>query len=56
MRIDNEVHAGYWSIREGTVARTVSLDDVVLVDLDASGKVLGVEVLDLPFGAVLSST
>lgn len=42
---DREANALYIRIGEGEVARTVDVDDYRIVDIDAGGAVLGVEVL-----------
>ena len=46
---DKEADAAYIYFKEignGEVAETISLNDSVNVDLDKSGKVLGIEILD----------
>ena len=46
---DKEADAAYIyfkEIGEGEVAETISLNDSVNIDLDKSGKVLGIEILD----------
>ena len=58
---DKEADAAYIYFKEignGEVAETISLNDSVNVDLDKSGKVLGIEILDasehLPSSALKS--
>jgi uncharacterized protein YuzE len=45
--IDNEAGAGYISLSKSPVASTKPLGGGVLVDLDAEGNVIGIEVLSL---------
>ena len=45
---DTEACTTYITMAEGSVARTVDLTDVIAVDLDATGRPLGVELLVLP--------
>ena len=42
---DNDADALYIGISDGPVTRTQQIDEGTLVDLDASGHVLGIEVL-----------
>lgn len=42
---DKEADAAYFRVREGTVARTVKMQEWLLADLDKSGALLGVEML-----------
>lgn len=56
---DKEADAAYIyfkEIRSGEVVSTVSLNEVVNIDLDSDGKVIGIEILDasqnLPVGSV----
>ena len=55
MRIEDSPTAGalYLRLQSGTVARTVEVEEMVYVDVDASGQPLGVEFVDaqefLPF-------
>jgi uncharacterized protein YuzE len=48
MRIeyDREADALYIHLREVPVADTTDIEDGVLVDLDAGGHIIGVEILD----------
>lgn len=43
---DREVDAVYIYLQQKHVAKTVELSDVVRVDLDEEGKLIGIEVLD----------
>jgi uncharacterized protein YuzE len=43
---DIDADALYITLAEGTVARTAVIDDGCNVDLDADGKLLGIEVLN----------
>ena len=42
---DVDARATYISLTEGEVARTVSIGDLIMVDLDKDGDVVGVELL-----------
>jgi len=42
---DRQADAFYIRLREGEVVRTDEIDDLTFVDVDASGEVLGIEVL-----------
>jgi uncharacterized protein YuzE len=60
--IDKEADAAYIyfkEISEGEVAKTISLNDSINIDLDAEGKTLGIEILDasknLPRAALASA-
>lgn len=51
-RYDPEVDAGYVKLRDVPVERTVDLESTelglpVLIDLDASGRLVGIEILDV---------
>lgn len=46
VRVDPECGAAYATLRYGKVARTVEVTESVMVDVDADGRLLGVEVLD----------
>lgn len=54
---DADADALYIRLAGGTVARTAVIDDGCNVDLDADGKLLGIEVLNpgrpWPLGAIL---
>ncbi|MCD4766006.1 MAG: DUF2283 domain-containing protein [Methanosarcinales archaeon] len=43
---DREVDAVYISLQQKEVAKTIELSDVVKVDLDEAGNLIGIEVLD----------
>jgi uncharacterized protein YuzE len=43
---DKEVDAVYISLQQKEVAKTIELSDVVKVDLDEAGNLIGIEVLD----------
>ena len=60
--LDKEADAAYIYLKEiatGEVAKTISLNDSINIDLDSSGQILGIEVLDasqnLPVNAVKSA-
>jgi uncharacterized protein YuzE len=40
------LQAAYAGVRTGTVARTASVSDGIMIDVDGAGRVLGIEVLD----------
>ena len=44
---DDEADAAYATLSSGTVARTEQVSEGILVDFDAEGRVLGLEVLGL---------
>lgn len=44
---DKVADAIFFSLQEGEVARTMPLSNVLNVDVDANGHVLGIEVLDV---------
>jgi uncharacterized protein YuzE len=48
MRIeyDNEIDALYIRLQEKHVDRTLEIEEGLNIDLDASGKMIGIEVLD----------
>lgn len=54
---DLNVNALYLKLAEGTFARTREIDDSTMVDVDAAGNVLGIEVLEpgsvWPLAAIL---
>lgn len=43
---DKDIDAKYVSIKDGAVHQTKALEDWLMLDLDAEGGVLGVEILD----------
>ena len=43
IRYDADADAMYLRVREGTVAETVEVEEMVYVDLDAEGRPLGLE-------------
>ena len=45
---DTESDAYYLTLSDGEVARTVHISDAVMVDLDESGGVIGIELLCSP--------
>jgi len=47
IEIDEEADAAYVRLGAGSVARTEEIADGILIDLDADGELVGVEVLDL---------
>lgn len=42
---DKEADAAYFSVKKGKVAKTKKLEDWLLVDHDASGNIIGIEIL-----------
>ena len=48
--LDREANALYVRIRDGQVARSVASDNGVVIDEDASGEVIGVEILHVSKG------
>ncbi len=50
LEIDTETDAGYiyfGEIAGGEVKKTISLNDNINIDLDAEGKILGIEILEV---------
>jgi uncharacterized protein YuzE len=47
IRYDPSCDAAYVRVRSGPVARTEKLTDGVLIDYDAAGAILGIELLDV---------
>ena len=45
MTYDKEADAAYFKLKKGKIARTVKLQDWLLVDVDTKGMLLGVEML-----------
>ena len=55
VRYDNEVDALYVPVRQGTpVSRSIAVDVNRVVDLDASGQAVGIEVLGASHGLRLT--
>lgn len=50
-KYDSKAKALYLTLKKGNVASTIKLKDDVVVDVDKSGNVLGVEVLNPPISA-----
>ena len=46
MRYDRKVDAAYIELAKGKYSKTRKVSDVILVDEDKKGKVLGIEILD----------
>lgn len=46
MKYDKKVDAVYIELAKGTYSKTRKVSDVVLVDEDKKGKILGIEILD----------
>ena len=46
MKYDTKVDAAYIELARGRYKKTRKVSDVILVDEDSSGKVLGIEILD----------
>lgn len=44
-RYDPEADAMYTELKKGKVAKTIELDENVIIDLDESGEILGLEIL-----------
>jgi uncharacterized protein YuzE len=44
---DEEADAIYITLREGDFARNQKINDTTILDLDAQGNVLGIEMLDV---------
>ena len=47
LTIDTSADAAYFKILDGKVSQTKEIDDLLLVDIDQAGNVLGVEFLSL---------
>lgn len=45
---EDDMSIGYIKIADGQVARTIKLSENLNLDLDSTGKVLGLELLSLP--------
>ena len=45
-RFDSEANCLYVSLAKGDVARTIELSDMVYVDVDTRGVILGIEFVD----------
>ncbi len=46
VKYDAKVDAIYFDLAEGKYKRTRKITDAILVDEDADGKILGIEILD----------
>ncbi len=50
LEYDKEVDAAYiyveYPLKQGRIKKTQSVDDNIVVDFDAAGKILGVEILN----------
>ena len=46
MKYDSKVDAAYIELAKGKYKKTRKVSDVILVDEDAKGKILGIEILD----------
>lgn len=44
---DDKADALYIQFREGTVGKTLKLQDGILMDVDAEGGIFGIEILDV---------
>jgi len=53
------VYVYFKDIAQGEVSKTISLNDSINIDLDADGKILGIEILNananVPFSALKSA-
>lgn len=47
IEVDNEMSTGYVTFSRGEVSQTLALGDDLNIDLDRTGKVIGLELLDL---------
>jgi len=43
---DKIANAAYMTLRKGKISKTVEMSDSVIVDLDKSGNILGIELLE----------
>jgi len=48
IQYDTEADAAYFEIADGDIAETVEISDLIMVDVTASGDVIGVEVAAHP--------
>lgn len=46
VKYDIVADAVYMNVSDGKVARTLEMEDKLLVDVDAQGKIVGIEILD----------
>jgi uncharacterized protein YuzE len=53
LEVDNEADAAYITIARDDVARSAKLDENRIVDYDASGAVVGIELLNVSRGVDL---
>lgn len=58
IQVDTDVHAAYIRLSSEPVAKTVECNEHILVDLDAFGVAVGIELLDettpLPFDVLMT--
>ena len=47
IRYDKEADALYIEFRKGKFAKNRKIDDFTIIDLDAEGKILGIELLEV---------
>lgn len=52
---DEQADALYIQFREGSVSRTIKLQDGILMDIDDSGAIFGIEILDASIRLPLDS-
>jgi uncharacterized protein YuzE len=53
LEVDNEADAAYITIARDDIARTAKLDENRIIDYDASGAVVGIELLNVSRGVDL---
>lgn len=46
VKYDIVANAVYMNVSDGKIARTLELEDELLVDVDARGQIVGIEILD----------
>lgn len=46
IKYDVIADAVYMNVSDGKIARTLELEDKLLVDVDAKGQIVGIEILD----------
>lgn len=47
LELDPQADAMYFNLRSGAVARSKCVHDDVVLDLDAAGRILGIEILNI---------